>query len=49
MGAHLPTVDMDNAIWFSIVSDPLKGVTVQLALFQMVCRFGCVLQYMSGF
>ena len=48
MGAHLPAVDMNNAIRFSIVSDPLKDVTVTVPSFLMVRPFGCVLQYMCG-
>ena len=36
MGAHFPAVEMGNAFWFSIVSGPLKGIRVPVALFQMV-------------
>ena len=35
MGSHFPTVEMDNMIRFSIVSDPLKGHH-SVASFQMV-------------
>ena len=31
MGAHFSTVEMDNAIRFSIVSGPLQGVSVPVA------------------
>ena len=36
MSVHFPTVEMDNAIQFSIVSGPLKGVRVPVASFQRV-------------
>ena len=35
MGAHFLTVDKDNVIRFSIVSNPLNGVKVPVASFQM--------------
>ena len=36
IGAHFPAVEMDNAIKFSIVSDPLEGIKEPVASFQMV-------------
>ena len=36
MGVRFPTVDMDNATCFSILSDLLKDVRVPVASFKMV-------------
>ena len=36
LGAHFPTVQKNNVVWFSIVSGLLKGVRVPVAPLQMV-------------
>ena len=47
MGAQFSVVEMDNTIWFIILSGPLEGVKVPVAQFQMVLRSGRVFQYTS--
>ena len=45
MGAHFPAVELDNAIWFSILSR-MSGFLWHSS--KWACRFGRFLQYMPG-
>ena len=45
MGAHFPAVELDNAIWFSILSR-MSGFLWHSS--KWACRFGRFLQYTSG-
>ena len=45
MGAHFPAVELDNVIWFSILSR-MSGLLWHSS--KWVCQFGRFLQYTSG-